>query len=209
MSPKSGAGARKSAFVANRVHLINELGLLVAKDACRAAQMFPEVVIAFNVSVVQLLDARFEDALHHLVEQEGLGCDRFQIEVKESDFAVRGHDISSMLRRLRDAGFNIAVDDFGSSTSSLVQLQRYGVTVLKLDPRVLRNAREVASIAVMRAKVELAKALGMAVVCEGVGVEADRTAAIQAGCDMMQGYLLGRPQELDPLRKRTWMQEAA
>ena len=195
--------------VAEEIHLINELGLLVAKDACRAAQMFPEPVIAFNASVVQLLDERFAVALRELVHQQGIGCERFQIEVKESDLATRGSDIAGTLRKLRDAGFRIAVDDYGSSTSSMVQLQRYGVSVLKLDPRVLRNAREVASIAVMRAKVELGKALGMTVVCEGVGVEADRAAALQAGCDMMQGFLLGKPQVLETLRKEASMRQAA
>jgi diguanylate cyclase (GGDEF)-like protein len=195
--------------VAEDVHLINELSLVVAKAACRAAQTFPDAMIAFNVSAVQLLDARFEGSLRELVDREGVAYGRLQIEIKESDFAARGHDMSGALRRLSGAGFKIAVDDFGSSTSSLVQLQRYGVSVLKLDPKVLRNAREVANIAVMRAKVELAKALSMVVICEGVAVEADRTAAMQAGCDMMQGYLLGRPQELESLRKACLMLKAA
>jgi diguanylate cyclase (GGDEF)-like protein len=195
--------------VAEDVHLINELGLLVAKAACQAAQLFPDTLIAFNVSVMQLLDARFEESLRELVDREGVACGRLQIEIKEVDFAARGRDMAGAVRRLSNAGFKIAVDDFGSSTSSLVQLQRYGVTVLKLDPKVLRNAREVANITVMRANVELAKALGMVVVCEGVGVEADRTAAVNAGCDMMQGFLLGRPQELEAISKVSWMLKAA
>lgn len=195
--------------VAEEVHLINEVGLLVAQHACDAARAFPEPVIAFNVSVVQLLDNRFDEALCKLISQQGIDSGRIQLEVRETDFASRGEDIAGALARLRSAGFGIAVDDFGSSTSSLVQLRRYGASVLKLDPQVLKNAREVDSIAVMRAKVELAKALGMSVVCEGVGTEADRSAALQAGCDMVQGYLLGKPEEIDTLRRRTWMLKAA
>jgi diguanylate cyclase (GGDEF)-like protein len=195
--------------VAEEVQLINELGLLIVEDACRAARAFPHATIAFNVSVVQLLDGRFDEALCNLVSRQRMPFDRFQLEIREGDFAARGQDMSGALRRLATAGFIIAVDDYGSSTTSLVQLQRYGASVLKLDPRVLRNAREVDSIAIMKAKVELAKALGMFVTCEGVSVEADRTAAIQAGCDMLQGYLLGKPEALDVLLKSAWMRKAA
>ena len=87
----------------------------------------------------------------------------------------------------------MAVDDFGSSTSSLVQLQKMGVTVLKLDQNVLENAREMGSIAVMRAKVTLAKSLGMRVICEGINDLTSETAAVQSGCDFLQGYRYGRP----------------
>jgi diguanylate cyclase (GGDEF)-like protein len=187
--------------LAEEVQLVNELGLVVAKEACRAAKEFPGAVIAFNASVVQFLDTRFESQLRELIRQKKVAPARLQIEVKESDFASRGQDMAGALNRLAKSGFTIAVDDYGSSTSSLVQLQRFGVTVLKLDPRVLRNARETDHIGVMRAKVELARALGMSVVCEGVAVEADRIAAMQSGCDMMQGYLLGGPQELAALRQ--------
>jgi diguanylate cyclase (GGDEF)-like protein len=200
---------RETVSVAEEVRLINELGMLVARDACRAAHAFPGPLIAINVSVVQLLDDRFDEALRSLVAKQDLQAGRFQLEIREIDFATRGKDISGAVLRLCNAGFGIAVDDFGSSTSSLVQLRDFGASVLKLDPKVLRNAREVESIAVMRAKVELAKALGMSVICEGVGDEADRSAAIQAGCDMLQGYLLGRPEEFEKLRKRIWMQKAA
>ena len=49
----------------------------------------------------------------------------------------------------------------------------------------------------------------MSVVCEGIGTEADRSAAVQAGCDMLQGYFLGKPQEIGTLRRRPWMLKAA
>ena len=195
--------------LAEEVQLVNELSLVVAMEACHAAKAFPDAVIAFNASVVQLLDTRFEDQLQQLVRENGVAPARLQIEVKESDFAARGQDMAGALARLVETGFKIVADDYGSSTSSLVQLQKYGVSILKLDPRVLRNARETAHIGVMRAKVELARALGMSVVCEGVAVEADRAAAVQSGCDMMQGYLFGGPQELRALRQAQSMRSAA
>ena len=74
---------------------------------------------------------------------------------------------------------------------------------------MLRNAREMAHIGVMRANVELAKALGMSVVCEGVAVEADRATAIAAGCEMMQGYLFGSPEELSSIGQAKMTLEAA
>jgi diguanylate cyclase (GGDEF)-like protein len=183
--------------VAEEVQLINELGLFVATQACQAAHALPKLGICINASAVQLLDSRFADRLVSMVRDEGVEPQRIQLELKEADLSTRAHEMSEAFDRLRGAGFSIAVDDFGSSNSSLAHLRRLGVTILKLDPSVLKNARELQNIAIMRAKIELAKALGMVVIAEGVSGEADRAAALQAGCDRMQGYLFGAPDELE------------
>ena len=80
--------------VAEEVQLVNELSLFVAKQACRAAQVFPNAVIAFNVNAVQLFDGRFEEQLLQLLSEEGVAPTRVQIEVKEADFAARSRDMS-------------------------------------------------------------------------------------------------------------------
>ena len=195
--------------VAEEVQLINNLGIFVAKEACNAARAFPNLSLAFNVSVVQLLDNRFAEELVHVLRKSAVPAKQIQVEVKEVDFATRGPDISASLACLSSAGVRISVDDFGSSTLSLVELRRYGATTVKLDPRILRNAREVGNNAFLRAKVEFAKALGMDVICEGVATEADHSVAFEAGCDMVQGYLTGLPQELEILRKSMSSRKAA
>ncbi|MCT2559409.1 EAL domain-containing protein [Tsuneonella sp. YG55] len=182
--------------VAEEIRLINDLALVVAKQSCRAAQACRGISVAMNVSPMQLLDCRFREELERIVEESNISAQRIQLEIREADFVDRGGGMREALAGLKRAGFKIAVDDFGASTSSLAHLQTLGVTILKLDPMVLRSSREVGSIAVMRAKVQLAQALGMKVVCEGVADEADRTAALLSGCDMLQGYLFEEPREL-------------
>lgn len=195
--------------VAEEIRLINDLALLVASQACLAAQACEGRTVAINVSHIQLLDCRFREKLEEVVEQNGIPANWVQLEIREADFVEHARDMKEALEALVSAGFQVAVDDFGSSTSSLAHLRKLGVTVLKLDPKVLRNSRELASIAVMRAKVQLAQALGMQVVCEGIADEADRTAALLSGCDMLQGYLFEEPQELETFLLNNSNQAAA
>jgi EAL domain-containing protein (putative c-di-GMP-specific phosphodiesterase class I) len=195
--PKLGmVSPQEIVSIAEEVHLINDLGLFVAEHACRAAQIIPAATIAINASVTQLFDSRFAEALGNLVAAHEVPAHRIQIELKENDLVMRGSEVAEALNALQTTGFTIAVDDFGSSTSSTAYLRRLGVTVVKLHANVIRNAREVENVAIMRAKVDLARALGMQVVCLGVSGEADRQTALQAGCDMMQGYLFSEPADL-------------
>lgn len=179
--------------IAEETHLLNEVGLFMAQQAYRAAVSLPGIGICLNMRAVQLLDARYGESLIRIAVENDIPAGQLCLEIREHDFVERGNEIAPVLARLRDAGFRVAVDDFGSSTSSLAHLKALGVTTLKLDPSVLKNAQEVGSIAIMRAKVSLAKALGMTVVCEGVHSPLDEAAAVQAGCDLLQGFRYSQP----------------
>jgi EAL domain-containing protein (putative c-di-GMP-specific phosphodiesterase class I) len=99
-----------------------------------------------------------------------------------------------MLRQLVEAGAQIAIDDFGSGYSSLTRLRELPVSVLKLDRTFLVDVpdrRE--ATAVVTAVIELAAALDMAAVAEGVETEAQRAFLVERGCPLAQGFLLGRP----------------
>jgi EAL domain-containing protein (putative c-di-GMP-specific phosphodiesterase class I) len=105
-----------------------------------------------------------------------------------------------MLRQLVEAGAQIAIDDFGAGYSSLTRLRELPVGVLKLDRTFLVDVpdrRE--ATAVVTAVIELAAALDMAAVAEGVETEAQRAFLVDRGCPLAQGYLLGRPAPADEL----------
>lgn len=184
---------REIISVAEERHLINEVGLFVAREVCQAAKAFPEAIVCFNVAAIQLLDLNFSTDLIDILAKNGVSPAQIQIEMREREFVERAREIGPTFEHLAGAGFHLAVDDFGSSISSLSQLQKLGVTVVKLDHNVLEDAREMASIAVIQAKVGLARSLGMIVICEGVNDEIDEATAIQSGCDFLQGYRYGRP----------------
>lgn len=195
--------------VAEEVQLINELGMFVAEQACDAAIRAPDLVIAVNASVVQLLDPRFVSRFQELVRRKGVSAKQIQIELKDADVAGRSQEIADALNELCAAGFVIAVDDFGSSSSSLAHVSRLGVTVLKLDGSVLQGAREPQNLTILRAKVELAKAHNMTVICGGVATEADQLAALRAGCDMLQGFRFSPPVKLETILKSAQRLRAA
>lgn len=185
--------------IAEDMRLVNEVSLAVVQQACKAAQACPGILISINLSAVQLMDDTFALALEDTVSDHDLEPDRFQLEIGEADFVDRRKAIATTLRHLRRVGFRIAVDDYGSASCSVSELQRLGVTTLKLDHRLLENAHETGSIAVIRSKVALAKSLGMVVVSEGIDNLDDEAAAIQAGCDYLQGFRYSRPVTLTGL----------
>jgi EAL domain-containing protein (putative c-di-GMP-specific phosphodiesterase class I) len=98
------------------------------------------------------------------------------------------------LRLLADSGIEIAVDDFGAGYSSLSRLRTMPVQVLKIDRTFLQGVPDdPEATAIVTAIIELASALGMEAVGEGVENEAQRAFLVERGCPLAQGYLLGRP----------------
>jgi EAL domain-containing protein (putative c-di-GMP-specific phosphodiesterase class I) len=111
-----------------------------------------------------------------------------------------------VLRDLAAAGFRVAIDDFGAGYSSLARLRDLPVQMLKIDRSFLRDVpTRPEATAVVTAILELAGALGMDTVAEGVETAAQREFLVARGCTLAQGYLLGRPapaRDLEPLLRR-------
>lgn len=176
------------------------LGLAVEQAAAweRAAPgRWP--VINLNVSPAQFAAGDVVAELLALLAQKNLPAGRFCLEVTEGVFAD-AHAVAA-LERARRHGFMVAMDDFGVGYSTLAQLPRMPLTSVKLDRSFIVNAGESAGdAAVFRAIVELAHALKLLVVAEGVETQAQFDLAARCGCDGVQGYLIARPmapQEFD------------
>ncbi|HEU4676350.1 MAG TPA: EAL domain-containing protein, partial [Motilibacteraceae bacterium] len=102
------------------------------------------------------------------------------------------------LAQVAELGLQIAVDDFGTGHSSLARLARFPVHFLKIDRQFVVNAdRDPRDRVVLRAVAELAHALGLLTVAEGIETEAQLAVVQEAGCDLLQGFLLGRPAPAD------------
>ena len=115
--------------------------------------------------------------------------------------AHRGVEFAAMLRELRGLGVALAVDDFGTGYSGLAYLRRFPIDVLKLDRSfVLQKDGNVTTSDFVKAFVDLAHALNMAVVAEGVETAEVLELLRAARCDQAQGYLLARPMPLAELR---------
>jgi EAL domain-containing protein (putative c-di-GMP-specific phosphodiesterase class I) len=125
-----------------------------------------------------------------LLADRGVAPHRLVLEITEShlpDLAA-----SAALARLRAAGVQVALDDFGSGYSSLAQLVRLPIDVVKLDRDLITNLDEEGGEAVLAAAVALARSLGMRTVTEGIETPAQLAAVQRAGSDLGQGYLYSR-----------------
>lgn len=182
--------------IAKEFRSLDRLSLYVVEQACEAARALPDLKLSINLEASQLFDTQFVSDLEAILEREQVPCERFIIEIGETDIAAHGDRIATLLVALVDTGFALAVDNFGSSTASLTFLARLGVTHVKVDRSVLSNARETGSIAIITAKIQLARSLGMMVTCEAVGDAEDEQIALQARSDFLQGYYYCLPQPL-------------
>jgi diguanylate cyclase (GGDEF)-like protein len=190
--------------------LIDDVGEWVLEALCRqrlawqAQGLDPQVT--FNVSPRELRRTVFAEHLRSRLGAHGLDPSRVTVEVTESaamgDFGVT----EPVLRDLADAGFKVAIDDFGAGYSSLSRLRDLPVQMLKIDRSFLRDVPgRTEATAVVTAILELAAALGMETVAEGVESPAQREFLIERGCTYGQGFLLGRPapaRDLEPLLRR-------
>jgi EAL domain-containing protein (putative c-di-GMP-specific phosphodiesterase class I) len=128
------------------------------------------------------------------VAGHGQGLDGLTIEITETVAMRERARTEPVLRRLVESGARVAIDDFGSGYSSLTRLRALPVQVLKLDRAFLVDVAErPEAAAVVTAVLELAAALGMVAVAEGVETEAQRSFLVARDCQLAQGFLLGRP----------------
>jgi EAL domain-containing protein (putative c-di-GMP-specific phosphodiesterase class I) len=130
----------------------------------------------------------------HVLKQSGLKAGALELEITETIAMQDPESTQEILRSLQRIGVKVAIDDFGTGYSSLGTLQSLPVNTLKMDRAFVHPlGRDEKSAAIAGSIVLLAHGLGLKVIAEGVETEAQRTALAKMGCDMIQGYLVGRP----------------
>ncbi|MBX9246228.1 EAL domain-containing protein [Actinotalea ferrariae] len=185
--------------LAEETGLISELDLWAIDAACAALadQSGPAagaLRVAVNLSCTTLIDPRLVPAVSGALARHGIDASRLNLEIVESSALRDLPGVLDAMSRLRELGVRMALDDFGTGYSTLAWLHSLPVDQIKIDRSfVARLHTDPASLAVVRAVLALAHELGLEVVAEGVEEEAQLSALRDAGCGMVQGYLLGRP----------------
>jgi len=134
------------------------------------------------------------DRLVDLIESNKLDYGCIKLEVTESAYTDNASRVLEVIRRLRELGFQVEMDDFGSGYSSLNMLSEMPVDVLKMDMKFIRNLetsetdRRLVSLV-----LDLAKYLKVEVVAEGVETEGQLKILRDGNCDLVQGFLFSRP----------------
>ncbi|RZA27665.1 MAG: GGDEF domain-containing protein, partial [Lysobacteraceae bacterium] len=192
--------------IAEETGLINAIGRWVLEEACaRTRGLMDEygrkLVVSVNVSARQLAQAGFAGEVRETLARTGLPPGCLELELTESALIEDIEHTASMLRELKGLGIQLAVDDFGTGYSSLAYLRRFPIDVLKLDRSfVMQQDDNVTTVDFVKAFVDMAHALGMAVVAEGVETAEVLEFLRAARCDQAQGYHLARPMPLAQLR---------
>ncbi|WP_235882940.1 ammonium transporter [Rhizobium rhizophilum] len=170
------------------------LGEWVLREACRlAVELPPEVHLSVNVSPVQFRHPDFLGRIEAILKETSVAPQQLELEITES-VLIDDERARLILGHLKSLGLKIALDDFGTGYSSLSYLSRYPFDVIKIDRSfVSALGEEETANAIVRTIIELGNGLGMRVVAEGVETVEQAGYLCAAGCDELQGYLLGRP----------------
>ncbi|MEV4516673.1 EAL domain-containing protein [Dactylosporangium sp. NPDC049525] len=207
---------------AERTGLIVPLGRFVLRETCRQAAAWlsefgPDALheAALNVSGRQLHDPDFVSDVTAALAGSGLPCERLVLEVTESA-VLRGQQVSRTLYELDRMGIRLALDDFGTGESSLSLLRAFPAAIVKLDKSFVdgieiddgQPAAADARQAVARAVIQLAHALGLDTVAEGVESAEQAAVLRELGYTLGQGYHLARPMTADGVSRLLARQQA-
>lgn len=192
------------------IGLAEETGLIVDVDrwvlrrACEDAAGLPlcGARVWVNVSLRSLGDPRLADHVRECLEAGGLAVTTLGLEITERAVVEGGDEVRAQVERLRGLGVEFAADDFGTGYSSLSALIERPVDVLKIDSSFVSAMPSATAVAVVRAIVAMAAALGLRTVAEGVENEEQLDAVRALGCDRVQGFLLAHPMKLAALAER-------
>jgi len=183
--------------VAEDTGLILGIGEWVMREACRWGTFIGiehGVQVAVNLSAREFNDAQLVERVQRVLADSGLPPGLLALEVSEATVMHQPDVAASTLKKLRDTGVSLTIDDFGSGQSSLTALCLLPVDRLKIDRGVVAGApASPGAASLLGGIVGLAHALKLEVVAEGVETAAQRELLAELGCDAVQGYLTGRP----------------
>lgn len=184
-----------------QVALLQSLGLVSDWSA-----RWPGIGVAVNLSARQLLDPDLTTAVDAALRSCGVPARLLTLEITEGSIMTDPTAAVAALNRLRDLGVRLSVDDFGTGYSALAYLQQLPLDEVKIDKSfVQRMAQDKGARTIVAAIVDLAHTLGLSVVAEGVDTERTRALLSDLGCDVVQGYLMGRPME--PGLAKAWLDQ--
>lgn len=188
--------------VAEDTGFIIDIGDWVLTQAVRQAAAWRAgglvMPVSINVSALQFQQADFVERVGGVLREHGLPPHLLELELTETILVVDADEALGRLGQLSALGVQLAIDDFGTGYSSLSYLKRFPIEKLKIDRSFVQGLpAEGSDAGIVRAIIEMSRALGLRVIAEGVETEAQRSFLLDAGCDQFQGFLYA--QALDPL----------
>ncbi len=181
--------------LAESTGLIVPLGEWILQRACADAASWPEHIrIALNISAVEFKKGNLFDVILCTLVETGLAPERLELEITETSLLENQEANLATIRQLKNLGISVTLDDFGTGYSSVTHLTNFPFDNIKIDrtfTQGIPNRRE--SVAVVSSVLALAQGLGTITTAEGIESEQQFEYMRQAGADLAQGDLFGRP----------------
>ncbi len=184
--------------------LIVEIGSWVIEEACRQINAFdeiglPQLRVAVNVSVPQFRKRDFPELVEKQIEQWGINPERIELEITESIVMEDPDLVADILRRLKQQGIKVAIDDFGVGFSSLSYLQKLPLDRIKIDKTFVNNSDQASGQIIIETIVDMAGRLGLNVLAEGIEEQSQLDYFLGLECAEGQGYFFAKPMPADQL----------
>ncbi len=183
--------------------LSGQLGGQLIVEACQRARRLKElgygdVRIAVNLSAAQVIDPNLVNLFVEQFAKFNIAGSAIEVEITEGTLIRHLSEAQHVLSGLRELGITVALDDFGTGYSSLAYVRRFPIDRIKLDRSFVREFPEIVeTAAIVRVVRDLAKALDVEVLAEGVERPIEAQCLIEEGIPFAQGYLFGRPKPFD------------
>ncbi len=185
--------------IAEETGLMVPIGEWVLRDVCRQLRRWqergaPPLRLSLNVSASQLEHPGFPAQVAEILAEHGVPADQIGLELSERGVLRDDPALLDRLSSLRDAGIELAIDDFGIGQTSLAYLRRLPLDVIKIDRSFVAGlTRDRDADAIISAILAMARKLELGVVAEGVETAAQAEFLTRQGCDLLQGFYFHRP----------------
>jgi EAL domain-containing protein (putative c-di-GMP-specific phosphodiesterase class I) len=191
-------GAMTLFGVAERSDYLVQLSGHIQRKAIAEAAAWParldKLRLAVNITAEDIVRPGFAALFLEMLDSNGFDRARVTVEVTESGLIEDLNAAAELLAHLREAGLRIAIDDFGTGYSSLAYLKALPLDYLKIDKKLCEDITGSArDSVVVRSVIDMARALGLAVVAEGVESEEQLDLLAREGCNIYQGFLCSKP----------------
>lgn len=179
--------------------LIHPIGKWIIHTACREIRElqetgYPELRVAINISAHQFNKGDIASIVAEAIWDSGISANSVDLELTEAVIMSDTVKATLMLNVLRNMGVQIAIDDFGVGYSSINQLAKLPINILKIDQSFIRNLHlNPVNAALVETMIRMGKQLGYTVVAEGVEIEEELEPLRKEGCDLIQGYYYSKP----------------
>ena len=193
--------------LAEETGLIVPMGEAVLEEACRQAEGWqrrfatdPPLAVCVNLSARQFREPDLPETVSRLLRETDLDPMRLHLEITETTAMSDAPATVAMLEELKALGVRLVIDDFGTGYSSLSYLQRFPVDYVKIDRSFVADLEgDPGAVALVSGMIDLAHALGIKVIAEGVERASQLERLETMGCDLAQGYYFSSPLPSDAM----------